>query len=93
MTTQSKALILAERLQSGADDPMWADHIEMPKSVAIQAAHELRRLHQQYRSAIELIQSIAYEPHELSLDKAYDQRNWMTKTCRTWLQQNIGDNT
>jgi len=53
---------------------------------------ELRRLYDQNQSALLLIQSIAYEPHELSLDKAYDQRNWMQKTCRTWLQQNFGEN-
>jgi len=57
-----------------------------------EAAAELRRLHQQYQRAVQIIQSIAYEPHELSLDKAYDQRNWMQKTCRVWLQQNAGEN-
>ena len=46
---QPKALRLAEWLQSGADDPMWSDHTEMPKSVAAHAAAELRRLHQSER--------------------------------------------
>ena len=44
MTEQTKAERLAVRLQSGADDPMWANHTELPKSVAAQAAAELRRL-------------------------------------------------
>ena len=44
MTNQTRAERLAVRLQSGADDPMWANHTELPKSVAAQAAAELRRL-------------------------------------------------
>jgi len=85
MTEQPAALKLAYEL-----DGIPLSH--MTEALADDAAAELRRLHQQYRSAVQLIQSIAYEPHELSLDKAYDQRNWMQKTCRVWLQQNSGEN-
>lgn len=41
---QPKALRLADALQSGANDPMWADHCEMSKRTASLAAAELRRL-------------------------------------------------
>jgi hypothetical protein len=87
MTEQSTAST-AQRL-ADAIDPLTRDWLDNLTCAA--AADELRRLHQQNQSAIELIQSIAYEPHELSLDKAYDQRNWMQKVCRTWLQQNAGE--
>jgi hypothetical protein len=39
------ALQLADWLQSGAEDPMWANHTEMPKFIAACAATELRRLY------------------------------------------------
>jgi len=39
------ALRLADVLQSGADDPMWAHHCEMSKGTCDAAAAELRRLH------------------------------------------------
>lgn len=39
------ALRLADALQAGADDPMWADHCEMSKRTASLSAAELRRLH------------------------------------------------
>ncbi len=42
---QPEALRLADALQAGADDPMWADHCEMSKRAASLAAAELRRLH------------------------------------------------
>ena len=44
MTTLRAALRLADALQAGADDPMWADHCEMSKRTASLAAAELRRL-------------------------------------------------
>lgn len=42
---QPEALRLADALQAGADDPMWADHCEISKRAASLAAAELRRLH------------------------------------------------
>jgi hypothetical protein len=50
---QPEALRLAEWLQSGADEPMWSDHTEMPKAVASRAAAELRRLHAENASLLE----------------------------------------
>jgi hypothetical protein len=38
------AMQLADWLQSGAEDPMWADHTEIPKFIASCSASELRRL-------------------------------------------------
>jgi len=45
MKTQPEALRLADSLQAGADDPMWADHCEMSKRTASLSAAELRHLH------------------------------------------------
>ena len=59
---QPKALRLAEWLQSGADDPMWSDHTEMPKSVAAHAAAELRRLHSVNAQLLEALNDIARQP-------------------------------
>lgn len=42
MTLDSKAL--AERLQACADDPMWADHAEVPKRLCSAAATALTSL-------------------------------------------------
>ena len=36
---------LAERLQACIDDPMWADHAEVPKTLLRQVAEELTLLH------------------------------------------------
>lgn len=44
MKSEPIALRLADALQAGADDPMWADHCEMTKRTASLAAAELRRL-------------------------------------------------
>jgi hypothetical protein len=43
-TCASLAMRLADALQAGADDPMWADHCEMSKRTASLSAAELRRL-------------------------------------------------
>ena len=43
-TCSPLALRLADSLQAGADDPMWADHCEMSKRTANLSAAELRRL-------------------------------------------------
>jgi len=45
MSDKPNALRLADVLQSGADDPMWAHHCEMSKGTCDAAAAELRRLH------------------------------------------------
>lgn len=41
---KSKALRLAAAQQACADDPMWADHAEVPKKLCEQTAQELLRL-------------------------------------------------
>jgi hypothetical protein len=41
--TPVELLALADRLQAGADDPMWADHCEMTKTTAGKAAAYLRQ--------------------------------------------------
>lgn len=55
MKSTFTAMQLADWLQSGAEDPMWVDHTEMPKFIAACAAAELRRLHEahdwQYKMA------------------------------------------
>lgn len=55
----SKALRLADALQAGADDPMWADHCEMSKRTASLAAAELRRLHAVNEELLEALGWIA----------------------------------
>ena len=42
--TNEDALWCADHLQAGADDPMWANHTEMPKAVAEKSAAHIRRL-------------------------------------------------
>jgi hypothetical protein len=42
----------------------------------------------QLQSARQVIQAVAFDPYELSLDKAYDQRDWMRKICREWIERN-----
>lgn len=52
MTIEQATLI--KHLRAGADDPMWADHCEMPKRVAKAAADEIERL----RAALQKIADI-----------------------------------
>lgn len=83
---QPKALRLAEWLQSGADDPMWSDHTEMPKSVAAHAAAELRRLHSVNAQLLEALEEAlriepviagsvvnAYPEHKLAVTRCLDK--------------------
>lgn len=44
MMSHAQAQELAVKLQDGADDPMWADHCEMSKKTAGDAAQALRDL-------------------------------------------------
>ena len=60
MTTLRAALRLADALQAGADDPMWADHCEMSKRTASLAAAELRRL----CAEMEALRSALSEPEQ-----------------------------
>ena len=56
--TQPEALRLADALQAGADDPMWADHCEMSKRAASLAAAELRRLHEHNQELLKALKTI-----------------------------------
>jgi hypothetical protein len=64
------ALRLADLLQAGADDPMWADHCEMSKRTASLAAAELRRL-----SSVneELLESLKYIDKEF---RKHGRQHW-----------------
>lgn len=55
---QPEALRLADALQAGADDPMWADHCEMSKRAASLAAAELRRLHAVNEELLEALKAM-----------------------------------
>ena len=56
---QPEALRLADALQAGADDPMWANHCEMSKRTASIAAAELRRLHAVNAELLEALEKLA----------------------------------
>jgi hypothetical protein len=59
------ALRLANALQAGADDPMWADHCEMSKRTASLSAAELRRLHAVNEELLEALKWIERRCPEL----------------------------
>lgn len=77
MSQQPKPLRLAEWLQSGADDPMWSNHTEMPKSVAAHAAAELRRLHSVNAQLLEALE-LALRSHGVLLLSDPPQDAWKT---------------
>ncbi len=75
---QPEALRLADALQAGADDPMWADHCEMSKRTASLAAAELRRLHAVNEELLAALQ-LALSSHGVMLLSDPPQDAWKTR--------------
>ena len=79
MTTLRAALRLADALQAGADDPMWADHCEMSKRTASLAAAELRRL----CAEMEALRSALSEPEQEPVAYIHETGFLMRNTTAT----------
>ena len=76
--TQPEALRLADALQAGADDPMWADHCEMSKRTASLSAAELRRLHAVNEELLEALK-LALSSHGVMLLSDPPQDAWKAR--------------
>ena len=78
---------LAERLQACIDDPMWADHAEVPKTLLRQVAEELTLLRHAIGGAYGYLWCVNNEPgtpHQYPPEKAaYEARKLLRDQLTT----------